>query len=66
MKAYSRLCNFLIYSTEGDEWESCSDGDDDDDDGEWVDVKHSSDEEEQVTTNDRNSNRTKNRYFSIS
>ena len=31
---------------EGDGWESCSDEDDDDSDGEWIDVHHSSDEEQ--------------------
>ena len=29
-----------------DGWESCSDEDDDDSDGEWIDVHHSSDEEQ--------------------
>ena len=31
---------------EHDGWESCSDEDDDDSDGEWIDVHHSSDEEQ--------------------
>ena len=31
---------------EQDGWESCSDEDDDDSDGEWIDVHHSSDEEQ--------------------
>lgn len=34
---------FLIMNPDG--WESASDEDDDDDDGEWVDVRHSSDED---------------------
>ncbi|KAL4229769.1 Protein SDA1 [Mactra antiquata] len=35
---------------DNDGWESCSEEDDDDDDGEWVDVHHSSDEEEVDTS----------------
>ena len=34
---------------EQDGWESCSDEDDDDSDGEWIDVLHSSDEEQVCT-----------------
>ena len=33
-------------SKDQDGWESCSDEEDDDSDGEWVDVHHSSDEEQ--------------------
>ena len=38
-----------LKSKEQDGWESCSDGDDDDSDGEWIDVHHSSDEEQVCT-----------------
>ena len=38
---------FLLYSGEG--WESCSD--EDDSDGEWIDVHHTDDEEDEVLKN---------------